>query len=102
VSGFRWYRRWRGGRWARATGMLWGYRWVRVTPECRERVDEDWTVPDAEWHVDSVPTAFDHRVYTDDYGHVWHAWRSRWESGAVNLTACNRPVPTGDQQRRRG
>lgn len=30
---WRWYRRWRGGRWARVTGYVWGYRWVRLPPQ---------------------------------------------------------------------
>ena len=36
------YRKWRGGRWARITGWMGGYRWVRVGPICVDRVDEDW------------------------------------------------------------
>jgi hypothetical protein len=42
LSRFRRYRRWRGGKWARVTGMFWGQNWVRVTNECVERVDEDY------------------------------------------------------------
>lgn len=38
----RWWRRLRGGRWARVTGWFWGQRWVRVSDACVERVDEDW------------------------------------------------------------
>lgn len=40
---FRWYRKFRGGRWARVTGWFFGKRWVRVPDDCRERVDEDWS-----------------------------------------------------------
>ncbi len=43
VSGFRSYRRFRGGRWGKVTGLMWGSRWVRVTPECLDRIDEDYT-----------------------------------------------------------
>lgn len=43
LTSLRAYRRWRGGRWARVTGSLWGRRWVRVGPECVERVEEDYT-----------------------------------------------------------
>ncbi len=42
MSFFQWYRMLRGGRWAKVTGWLWGKRWVRVSDECVERVDEDW------------------------------------------------------------
>jgi hypothetical protein len=93
VSAFRWYRRWRGGRWARVAGMLWGHRWVRVTDGCLERVDEEWGVPDG-WWVDTTrpmpnpPMA--HRIYTDERGHVWHAWQDCYRSGAENLTASGR------------
>ena len=33
LSQFRWYRRWRGGYWARVTGWLWGTRWVQCGPK---------------------------------------------------------------------
>jgi hypothetical protein len=39
---FRFYRRWRGGKWARVTGFLSGKRWVRVSCECLEIVEEDY------------------------------------------------------------
>lgn len=42
MNRFRWYRRARGGRWARVGGLLWGRRWIRVSDDCIERVDEDW------------------------------------------------------------
>lgn len=39
------YRRWRGGRWANCSSMVpWvGRMWMRVTDECVERCDEDYT-----------------------------------------------------------
>lgn len=43
IAQFKWYRRWRGGRWATVTGLMWGRNWVRVGPECLERVDEDYS-----------------------------------------------------------
>ena len=42
MGNFRWYRRLRGGRWARVTGLMFGMRWIRVPPECVERCEEDW------------------------------------------------------------
>lgn len=42
LARFQWYRKWRGGKWALVTGMLWGRNWYRVSCECVERVDEDW------------------------------------------------------------
>lgn len=42
MNSFQWYRKWRGGRWAKVTGYFFRYRWVRVPDECVERVDEDW------------------------------------------------------------
>lgn len=39
----QWYRRLRGGKWARVTGWLWGCRWIRVSADCVELVDEDWS-----------------------------------------------------------
>lgn len=42
ISRFKCYRRWRGGRWARVTGLLWGRNWVRVSDACVERVDENY------------------------------------------------------------
>lgn len=45
LGNFEWYRRWRGGRWARVSSLFSGPSWVRVTPECVERVDEDWDDP---------------------------------------------------------
>jgi len=41
-SQLRWYRRNRGGRWAKVGGWLYGHRWVQVTDACVERVDEVW------------------------------------------------------------
>lgn len=95
MSAFRWYRRWRGGRWARVTGYLWGHRWVRVSNECLERVDEDWTVTPSQWiERRRMPySPREHRIFTDDRGQVWHAWNDRHESGAQNLTACNERIP---------
>ena len=37
LSYLRWYRRWRGGRWARTSK-----NWLRVSDACVERIDEDW------------------------------------------------------------
>ena len=42
ISDIRAYRKLRGGRWGKVTGYMWGWRWVRVTDECVERVDEDY------------------------------------------------------------
>lgn len=28
-----WYRKWRGGKWGRVTGWLWGKRWVKLSRE---------------------------------------------------------------------
>ena len=42
LSSFQWYRRMRGGRWAKVTGYFWGQRWIRLGPECRERGTEVW------------------------------------------------------------
>ena len=44
LKNFRWWRRWRGGRWARVTGWLWGVRWVRIPRACVERPDEDYYI----------------------------------------------------------
>lgn len=27
---FKWYRKWRGGKWALVPGILYGHRWVQV------------------------------------------------------------------------
>jgi len=43
MSYFQWWRRLRGGRWAKVTGLIFGYRWIRVNPECVEHVDEIWS-----------------------------------------------------------
>lgn len=45
LSRFQWYRQWRGGRWAKVTGWMWGKRWVYVPATCVERVDEDYGYP---------------------------------------------------------
>jgi len=42
LSMFQWYRRRRRGRWAKLQGRIAGYRWVRVTDQCRERIDEQY------------------------------------------------------------
>ena len=59
LGNFKWYRRLRGGRWAKVTGWLWGKRWVRVPQECVERVDEDWPpackVPPPGWGCTRAP-----------------------------------------------
>ncbi|MGB8887115.1 MAG: hypothetical protein WCC87_10360 [Candidatus Korobacteraceae bacterium] len=41
---FRWWRRWRGGRWMRSPGYLWGWRWIRLKPEdfLWDDYTEDW------------------------------------------------------------
>jgi hypothetical protein len=41
LSGFQWYRRLCGGRWAKVAGYFWGKRWVRVGRASRY-CDEDW------------------------------------------------------------
>lgn len=38
----QWVRRHLGGRWARVTGRFGGTRWVSVSWDCREQVEEDW------------------------------------------------------------
>jgi len=43
ISHLKCYRRWRGGRWSKIGGLMWGHNWIRVTQECVERVDEDYT-----------------------------------------------------------
>jgi hypothetical protein len=43
IAQFQWYRRWRGGRWVKVCGLFFGSVWVRVGPECLERVDEDYS-----------------------------------------------------------
>lgn len=43
MSRFRWYRRLRGGLWARVPGRLWGWRWVRLHPPSAQHADEDYT-----------------------------------------------------------
>lgn len=50
LSYFRWYRRMRGGRWGRVGGWFWGWRYVRVTDACRERIHEDWRKSATEIH----------------------------------------------------
>jgi hypothetical protein len=42
MSGFRWYRRLRGGKWAKVTGWFYGKRWVRVPDTCLEISDENY------------------------------------------------------------
>ena len=42
LARFQWWRRLRGGRWARCTGLVWGLNWIRVTDACAEAVEEDW------------------------------------------------------------
>lgn len=44
LARLQWYRRWRGGKWGRVTGFLWGTNWIRVA-DCvtiREGYDEEW------------------------------------------------------------
>lgn len=39
MSRFQWWRRWRGGCWGRVNGVMFGFRWVRITEnELRSRV----------------------------------------------------------------
>ncbi|MGA2905953.1 MAG: hypothetical protein ABSD98_19170 [Candidatus Korobacteraceae bacterium] len=51
MNRFRWWRRLRGGRWAKMPGLLWGWRWVRLSPwdfvwdDC----DENWGDADEYW-----------------------------------------------------
>jgi hypothetical protein len=42
LARFQWYRRWRGGKWARVTGLFWGKNWVRIPDESVERAEEHW------------------------------------------------------------
>ncbi len=46
---FKWFRRWRGGRWARVTALLCGEVWFQVGPSCVERTEEDWRDPKSMW-----------------------------------------------------
>jgi hypothetical protein len=39
---FQWYRRWRMGKWARVTGLMWGLRWVRLPEWSHGQAEEDW------------------------------------------------------------
>jgi hypothetical protein len=43
LARFQWYRRWRGGKWALVTGMLWGRNWYRCPAESLGRFEEDYT-----------------------------------------------------------
>lgn len=46
LSYFQWYRRWRGGKWAKVTnplGLFCQRRWIKVPDSTVERVDEDYT-----------------------------------------------------------
>ena len=46
ISYFKWYRRWRGGKWAKATdplGLFCQWHWIKVPDSTVERVDEDYT-----------------------------------------------------------
>lgn len=38
---WRWYRRWRGGKWGRVSGFFWGHRWVKLQPTAL-LYDENW------------------------------------------------------------
>lgn len=42
MNRFQWYRRWRGGKWAQVTGLIWGRNWVRVPIANQEPVDEEY------------------------------------------------------------
>ena len=45
LSRFKWWRRWRGGKWALVGRMLLrSKKWIKVPDECVERVDEDYTL----------------------------------------------------------
>ena len=63
LSNFRWYRRWRGGKWAKVTGYLSGQRWVHC-PASVEQVDENYTqttfcyCPQCRHELCSDPRAF--------------------------------------------
>jgi hypothetical protein len=41
LAQFQWYRKWRGGKWVRATGLFWGTNWYRVAVDSWH-VDEEW------------------------------------------------------------
>lgn len=45
LSQFKWYRRLRGGRWGKVSGLFYDHAWIRVTDACVEDVDEDYTKP---------------------------------------------------------
>lgn len=42
LSRFKWYRRLRGGRWGKVSGLFYDHQWIRVTDACVEDVDEDY------------------------------------------------------------
>lgn len=42
LSYFKWYRKWRGGRWAKITGLMFNVKWIKVSDACVERCDEDY------------------------------------------------------------
>lgn len=42
LNNFQWYRRMRGGCWGKVTGLMFEHRWVKVGPECADRIEESW------------------------------------------------------------
>ncbi len=67
LSRFRWYRRLRGGRWARVTSLWFGWRWFRMPNTALERADEDWrcvgtAIYEAERAMDWAALAFHDQV----------------------------------------
>lgn len=42
-NSFQWYRRMIGGKWGKVTSpMFGGFKWVHVSDECSDRLDEYW------------------------------------------------------------
>lgn len=42
LNRFQWFRRYKGGKWAKVSGLIFNTRWVQVPPSCVEPVDEKW------------------------------------------------------------
>lgn len=62
LSNFHWWRRFRGGKWGRVTGLVWGRRWVRMPIASAELPDEwhgreKWKLP-LDWWNDRVWVPF--------------------------------------------
>ena len=75
---YQWWRRLRGGRWARI-GVGLKSEWCRLAPDSIWKVDEDWTSPAIDksriYGLDkSVGTATHLDVVVDDAGNVLQLW----------------------------